>query len=762
MSDYDFHQLTHHDLEILVRDLLQAHWGITLESFKAGRDRGIDLRYARGDHNTIVQVKHYLRTGLDGLLQEVKKEAVKVRALTPKRYVFVTTVPLSPDDKDRIVELIGPEFLALDDVLGPDELNNLLGQHPKIEIQHFKLWLASTAVLQAVLNNAEVTRSKFKVRQVYEQARRYVMSDAYHRALVKLNEERIVIVAGPPGVGKTTLADLLLYQHLENGYQAVVIQRDVVEGEKLFLEGEMQVFYFDDFMGATFLGEGAKLSAAPNDQALLNFIEMVRQTPSARLILTTREHIYAQALERSEKLRNSNLDDARVFLHMPAYSFEQRARILYNHLYFSDLPDEFIAELMRGDFYLKIAKHERFNPRLIEWLSSYKRVQHVSVADYQKFVEGLLRDPSEIWRHAYERELSDAGRSLLLAIYSLEGKASGIRLGRAFNAIHSARATRYGFATRPEDFRLAMREAANMFIKPMGQDGFEVIDPSVLDLMNAVFRGTPENAVDVLVSSGSFPQVERVWLVARSQQGGTVVQAIRDSATRIGTRVRALALAERRVEGPDGSYGMLAPSYERRLETVIDMFERTGATPFLEIIDPLFKLIQQAWVSKPPDINECVELMRTLELSTNIPAAEAMLTTTRSALISEAQTGCRADELRELITVINTSSEMTADAIAARVAFEKFRDESFSEDLSNCRSTAEFDGLVEDLEFMRDELRVDIQPMIDRVEEAKIEHQEGEDAYADHMQDEWKERGAQDRASDRAVSDMFGSLKGRS
>ncbi len=43
MLDYDFHQLSPYDLEILARDLLQAHWGVTIESFKTGKDGGIDL-----------------------------------------------------------------------------------------------------------------------------------------------------------------------------------------------------------------------------------------------------------------------------------------------------------------------------------------------------------------------------------------------------------------------------------------------------------------------------------------------------------------------------------------------------------------------------------------------------------------------------------------------------------------------------------------------------------------------------------------------
>ncbi len=60
MLDYDFGILQYNEFECLTRDLLQAEFGIYIESFKDGRDNGIDLRYgtAKGT-NAIVQVKRY-------------------------------------------------------------------------------------------------------------------------------------------------------------------------------------------------------------------------------------------------------------------------------------------------------------------------------------------------------------------------------------------------------------------------------------------------------------------------------------------------------------------------------------------------------------------------------------------------------------------------------------------------------------------------------------------------------------------------------
>ncbi|MCK1297422.1 MULTISPECIES: restriction endonuclease [unclassified Bradyrhizobium] len=762
MADYDFHQLSPDDLEILARDLLQAHWGVTIESFKSGKDGGIDLRYAVGTGKIIVQVKHFVRTGLAGLMRELSKEAAKVRRLKPTRYVLVTSVPLSAVNKDAIVALIGADLLTPSDVIGQEGLNNLLGQHPEIEGKHYKLWLASRAVLDRVLHNAAVTRSEFKARQVHDEARRYVQSGAYPQAQKMINEQRVVVVAGPPGVGKTTLANLLLYEHLARGFQAVVIQRDIEEGLSLFQPGTPQIFYFDDFMGSTFLGDRSSALTSTSDKALLEFIAMVRSTQTARMVLTTREHIYSLAMDKSERLRHSDIDDLRVYLRMPDYSFAQKARILYNHLYFSDLPEEYQDELLRDDCYLRIIKHEKFNPRLIEWLSSFRRIRSVAVRDYQTFIDNLLRDPSEIWRHAYEQEVTDAGRSMLLVLFSMGGKAAGVALKPAFIKLHEHRAKRYGFATRPEDFKSALREIAGTFIKPFGTHGVEVIDPSVLDLLNAIVRRTPENAIDVVAAAHNFDQIEHVWTFAKAQSSGAVLEAFRHNDGPIAASLAQRMTEGRRIDMGKGAVGYRGPTFERRLTVVIDMADRLGSSSIASLIAPLFARLQQEWITERPDINDGVDALRALDGARSVDPVtlDAMTAAIKAALLEDVQDGCRSDELRELIGVIDTSDADADAALSpARAAFDAYCAGTFQDELRECRSREQFDGLVEDLELFRDQLGVDVSSLLTRVEEAKGEFEEHEDAYADHMQDEYKERWRDERASERSVSDMFGSLR---
>ena len=102
MPNYDFKLLSPHDFEQLSRDLIQARDSITLESFKTGRDQGIDFRCSRAPDSIIVQCKHYAATGISGLLTDLRKEAVKAHNLNPSRYILATSVGLTPLNKTAI------------------------------------------------------------------------------------------------------------------------------------------------------------------------------------------------------------------------------------------------------------------------------------------------------------------------------------------------------------------------------------------------------------------------------------------------------------------------------------------------------------------------------------------------------------------------------------------------------------------------------------------------------------------------------------
>jgi len=521
MSQYDFTSLSSQDFEELVRDLLQAEWNVSLEAFKAGRDSGIDLRYSPANGGaTIVQCKHYLTSGFGKLLTNLRKsELPKIERLAPKRYVVATSVGLTPANKDEIVDALRPFVQNASDILGAQDIEGLLSRHPSIERANFKLWLTSTSVLERILHNAEHCQTNFKIDRIRKKLPLFVQNEAFPRAVDLLEQTRIVVISGIPGIGKTTLAEMLLYDHLERGYEPIVIQAEIAEGKKLFKTGAKQIFYYDDFLGQTFLGDRREYLGRNEDAAIVDFMEMIRQSPHGRFVLTTREHILSNALQLSEKLSHSTILSNRCVLELRDYSYGQKARILYNHLYFSDLPQPYKDAVLENNFFLTIIKHKHFNPRLIEWLSSYTRLKGLVPDKYQMHIARLLDSPESIWNHAFRNQISGAARNILISLYTLGDWIETRDLEPAFLALHRQSAAKYHQPIAAGDFRIALQELDGAFLS-YSTNHASYLNPSIREFVASVISGGREITGDLLTSAVRFKQLAKLWELSEARPNG--------------------------------------------------------------------------------------------------------------------------------------------------------------------------------------------------------------------------------------------------
>ncbi|HEX8223372.1 MAG TPA: restriction endonuclease [Allosphingosinicella sp.] len=208
---YDFHQLSPTEFEELVRDLLQAEFGIRLETFAAGADMGIDCRFSVGEENIIVQAKHYLRSGTSKLLRALRAESTNIERLKPSRYIIATSLPMTPAFKEKAISALPNAPLAPSDVMGQEDLNNLLRRHSEVEIRHTKLWLHSSTILRQLIRDqpstivAQETPQSWRLPPTILPLGRAAIMDAV-LAFMRGSGGGTLLLLGAPAIGKTTIA----------------------------------------------------------------------------------------------------------------------------------------------------------------------------------------------------------------------------------------------------------------------------------------------------------------------------------------------------------------------------------------------------------------------------------------------------------------------------------------------------------------------------------------------------------------------------
>jgi hypothetical protein len=313
--------------------------------FAAGPDGGVDLllgvRLAKG---VVVQCKHFWRSGFSKLrAQFAKKELAKISKLKANRYIVATSVALTPANKEELLDILKPYCLGLDDIYGRDDLNALLRTHSVVETAHYKLWLTSTAVLKRVLRQGSVVWNALSKAEIERKMSLYVQTPAFGVALKILKEHNYCVISGTPGIGKTTLAQILVTRLIEDGFELIAVRDDIGEALQALDLSTRQVVYYDDFLGHSSLGERLGKN---EDRSIIRLLEEAKRSKTLKVILTTREYILNDARRSYEALSGREIEIAKCIVAVEDYTRGHRARILYNHVYFSDLSSDYAAALV--------------------------------------------------------------------------------------------------------------------------------------------------------------------------------------------------------------------------------------------------------------------------------------------------------------------------------------------------------------------------------------------------------------------------------
>ena len=240
----------------------------------------------------------------------------------------------------------------------------------------------------------------------------YVETKNHENAIDRLENLHTVIITGSPGVGKTTLADHLCYHYTAKQFEFVFIQDALEEAEAVYDEKKKQIFYFDDFLGRNHL-----MALERNqDSKIVHFINRVKDDNKKRFILTSRTNIINQGKQLSDLFKIEKIDKNEFELKIHSLNLLDKAKILYNHIWFGNLNESFIDEIYKDKKYHKIIEHRNFNPRLISFITDSERFVEINVADYWNYLYENLENPKEVWRTVIQFQLDKECRDVVVSL----------------------------------------------------------------------------------------------------------------------------------------------------------------------------------------------------------------------------------------------------------------------------------------------------------------------------------------------------------
>jgi len=432
--EYDFSKLNDREFEILAASVIEKELNDRVEIFKSGRDGGVDGRFWIGEKKEgIIQCKHYFETPYSQLISKLKTEELdKVKKLNPSRYIFVTSKKLSRINKQEIKELFQPYILTEGDVWGVEDLNTFLSKKENQDIveRNYKLWITSIIVLDILFNNAIKGRSQATIRDIKENIYKYVVTGNHDKAIQILEENNVIILTGEPGIGKTTLADNLAILYTAKGYEFCDIEENISEAESLLRENEQKkiLFYCDDFLGSNMY------DAINNkkDSHIVKFISRIKKDKSKKFILTSRTNILNKAYSLSHIFQNLKIRNNEFLLSIENLTNIDKAKILYNHIYHSNLHEQFIDIIYVDKRYKEIIKHRNFNPRIIEFITDSSLVGNLKPENYWSYILKSLNEPEIIWENYFQNQTDDCVRALTYLTVFNNGKIAEENLRNSY------------------------------------------------------------------------------------------------------------------------------------------------------------------------------------------------------------------------------------------------------------------------------------------------------------------------------------------
>ena len=418
---FNYHNLNDVEFEHLCKDIMEKKLDTILRIFAKGRDGGIDLTDNVANKNLVIQVKHYINSTYSNLKISLKKEIPKVKELNPKKYYICCGKELTAANINEIYKMFSNYMESDSNIITLKEIDNFLQDKNNEEIvrKNYKLWLHASGILNQILNQDIFIDCESLLCDIEDESKFFVQTRTYNKCLERLLNHRIIMMVGAPGVGKTITSKMLILYFAQLGYKVRYTTNGDISDLKKSLSSNKnakEIVLLDDCLGQHYFN-----MKSTQEQELISLIKYIHINFNKLLIMNSRITIFNEAKERSEEF-HIIIEGEKVVLHainMDTISLIEKAKILYNHLKYKNVPPTYYEDIRKDKGYLRIVNHRNYTPRIIEYITLESRLTIVESDQYFKYCMDKLDKPNDIWKNEFERRLTNIDRAFMSTLYSL-------------------------------------------------------------------------------------------------------------------------------------------------------------------------------------------------------------------------------------------------------------------------------------------------------------------------------------------------------
>lgn len=438
MIDFDFHNLLFPtEFEKLCRDIVDIRDSpIKFTTYRRGRDGGIDFKSTNTQAKIIGQCKLYNPSNYNSFFATLKEEVKKCKRQKPSRYILCTNIKLSPNQAQEIYDLFEGYIINEEDIVDGEKLNKYLGNK---EYQHLlkvyskllvpNLQLVEQA-LDEIINRKYYNKTASFLREIQKEHKLHHNTQMLKHCIDVLERNKIIILTGNPGVGKTTTAKMIVNYFINQKVKNVLFltDTDFVEIEGLYQDN--QIIVVDDFWGQNFSSEHKDGSRLRNFNRIINDF---KESENRYLVLTSREYIIQDVLNHAEHETQKILNTDRFIVNLNGFSNEDKARIFLNHLLYYDFEKAFFNKLEYSDILENIIEHSNYSPRHIEYfIKQFLYFDDKSSYNFYALFLKYLDKPTEYWNKNFEK-LNGTSKLILLIILISSDPMELLDLEKSFN-----------------------------------------------------------------------------------------------------------------------------------------------------------------------------------------------------------------------------------------------------------------------------------------------------------------------------------------